>query len=108
MNETIFKTSMLLIALVFTAFFASVVLPPLIANPDILSALSAGFVNPYASGYSTDVILCWIVLAIWVFYESRTLKVKHGCICVLLGAFPGVAVGLPLYILLRAKQLRRL
>ncbi len=58
MNEHIFKAALIAIALAFTAVFFWVVIPPLLANPDILGAFAAGFVNPYASGYSTDVIMC--------------------------------------------------
>lgn len=105
MSEPTFKYLMYAVALTFTAVFAVVVMPPLIDNPDILGALAAGFVNPYSSGYSSDVLLCWMALAIWVIYEANTLSIKHGWACLVLGAFPGVAVGFPLYLVLRNKQL---
>lgn len=108
MPHHIFKLCMLAIALSFTLFFSAVVMPPLIANPDVFGALAAGFVNPYASGYSTDVILCWLVLAVWIFHEARRLRVKHGWICLVLAAFPGVAVGFPVYLLLRNSQIKQL
>ncbi|MEM8498048.1 MAG: DUF2834 domain-containing protein [Pseudomonadota bacterium] len=101
MNENLFKTLTLSVAVIFTVFFCVTVIPPLIDNPDIIGAFSAGFVNPYASGYSTDVILCWAVLAIWVVYEAQNYSVQHGWVCLLLGVVPGVAVGLSLYLLLR-------
>lgn len=104
MNENIFKISVAAIGLLFTLIFCLVVVPPLIQNPDIIGALTAGFVNPYASGYSADVICCWFILFIWVIYESP--KVKHGWICLVLGLVPGVAVGFALYLILRSKQLK--
>lgn len=107
MTDQIFKLCMFITALTFTAFFASTVMPPLIADPDIFAALTAGFVNPFASGYATDVILCWVVLTIWVFHEAKSLQVKHGWVCVVLGAFPGVAVGLPIYLILRSTQIKQ-
>jgi len=107
MKESTFKILMFCIAIVFTLVFAIVVMPPLIADPDIFGALGAGFVNPYSSGYSVDVFLCWVALAIWVFYESKALGVKHGWVCLVLGAFPGVAVGLPLYLVLRNFQVNQ-
>lgn len=107
MNEFAFKCTMYFIALAFTFVFAVVVMPPLLADPDILGALGAGFVNPYSSGYSADVLFCWAVLAAWVFYESKALAVKHGWVCLLLGAFPGVAVGFPLYLVLRNGQIKQ-
>jgi len=105
MIHQVFNIALIGIAAIFTVIFCAVVVPPLIADPDIVSAILAGFDNPYASGYSTDVILCWVVLAIWVFYERHTYSVKHGWICVALGVVPGVAVGFPLYLVLRQKQL---
>jgi len=80
------------------------VVPSLVANLDVVGAFAAGFVNPYASGYSTDVIVCWGILAAWVAYEARAYSVKHGWICLVLGVVPGVAVGLALYLLVRSKQ----
>ena len=106
MNEKLFKISLASIAVIFTIIFCVVVLPPLLQNPDIIAAFSAGFVNPYASGYSADVLLCWLVLAVWIVYEAKTLKVKHGWICLLLGMMPGVAVGFPLYLIVRMNQVR--
>lgn len=107
MKESAFKITMYFIALAFTLVFAVVVIPPLIADPDILGALVAGFVNPYSSGYSADVLFCWAALAIWVFYEAKALAIKHGWVCVVLGAFPGVAVGFPLYLVLRSGQIKQ-
>lgn len=91
--------------MVFLLIFCTVVIPPLIAQPDIFGAFAAGFVNPYASGYSTDVLACWVILTAWVMYEAKTLHIRHGWICVALGIIPGVAVGLALYLLLRMRQL---
>ena len=107
MNETTFKYAMYSIALAFTLIFCVVVVPPLIENPNVIKALAAGFVNPFASGYSSDVILCWITLAVWVIYESKVYAVKKGWICLVLGLFPGVAVGFPLYLVLRNNQIKQ-
>ncbi len=103
MSESLFKSLLWLLALGFAAAFAYLCIPPLIENPDIWGALMAGFVNPYSSGYATDAILCWWVLAVWVVYE-RGQGVKHGWIAVLLGLAPGVATGFAAYLLIRLKQ----
>lgn len=105
MSESAFKICLAIVAIAFTGYFSVVVMPPLIENPDIFGALAAGFVNPYASGYSTDVILCWVALAIWVIYEAKAYKVKFGWVCLILGAFPGVAVGFPAYLIWRMRYL---
>jgi hypothetical protein len=104
MSESIFKTILVIAAVFFTGFFAWIVLPALFENPDIWSAFAAGFVNPYSSGYSMDVLVCWAVLAAWILYEARTYSVRKGWVCLLLGIVPGVAVGFALYLLLRARQ----
>ena len=105
MPETLFKAVIIAAAGVFTLIFCWVVVPPLIANPDVVGAMAAGFVNPYSSGYSTDVLACWVILTAWIVFEARTRGVRHGWICVVLGMVPGVAVGFELYLLIRAKQL---
>ena len=105
MSESVFKACLLLLALLFTVIFCAVVVPPLLENPDVLGAFAAGFVNPFSSGYSSDVIVCWCVLALWVAFEASSLKIRHGWVCVLLGIVPGVAVGFALYLLLRLRQL---
>lgn len=94
------------IALGFTAYFAGWVLPGFLAMNDLLAAVTAGYVNPVAAGYSTDTILCWLVLTIWVIDDARRRGVRHGWIAVALGVVPGVVVGLALYLVLRERQLR--
>lgn len=105
MNEQLFKTTIILAATAFLAIFSWLVIPPLIANPDIVGAFAAGFVNPYSSGYSADVLACWVILTAWIMFEARTYGLRYGWICALLGVFPGVAVGFAVYLLLRMRQL---
>ena len=105
-NEIWFKGAIVAAAAIFLLVFALVVVPPLVAEPDIAGAFAAGFVNPYASGFSADVLACWVILAAWIAYEARALDIRHGWICALLGIIPGVAVGLALYLLLRMRQLK--
>ena len=104
MNERLFRGAIIAVALGFTALFSVVVVPPLIADPDILGAFAAGFVNPYSSGYSADVVACWLILAAWVVFEARSEGVKHGWVCLLVGVIPGVAVGFAAYLLVRSRQ----
>ena len=92
-----------LLGLTFITLFSLIVIPPLVANPDIIGAFLAGFVNPYASGYAFDVIITWCIFAIWVLYESE--HINYGWVCLLLGIVPGVAVGLASYLMLRESTL---
>ena len=105
MSERVLWALCVAIALGFTGVFCVVVLPPLLQNPDVLGAFAAGFVNPYASGYSADVFFCWATLAAWVAHEAKAYGVRHGWVCLVLGVVPGVAVGFALYLVLRSRQL---
>lgn len=105
MNNKAFTIAVTIPALIFFIIFCSVVVPPLIAQPDIIAAFAAGFVNPYAAGYSSDVLACWAILAVWVVFEANKFGVRYGWVCLLVGAVPGVAVGFAAYLVLRAKQL---
>ncbi len=107
MSEQIFKATIIVIAAAFTAVFCYLIIPPLMANPDVIGAFAAGFVNPYASGYSSDVFACWFILVAWIIYEARNHGIKHGWICAVLGMVPGVAVGFAVYLLMRMSQMKQ-
>ena len=107
MSEGMFRISLIVIAVLFSLFFLLVFIPPIIANPDLVGVFLAGFDNPYVTGYSVDLITCWFVLILWVWFEAKNNSIKHGWICVLLGLVPGVAVGFSLYLLLRYSQLKK-
>ena len=104
MSRKLFAILLVLLGAGFALAFCLIVIPPLLANPDIVGAFAAGFVNPYSSGYSLDVITCWCVLAAWVAYEARNDGIRHGWIALLLGIVPGVATGFAVYLLLRLRQ----
>ena len=105
MSQRVFHILVLATGIAFAVIFAVVVVPALWADGDVVGAFGAGFVNPYASGYAWDTILCWVVLVVWIVYERGSLDIRHGWLCVLLGVVPGVAVGFALYLVLRSKQL---
>lgn len=104
MTTPIFRLSLLALATAFTLAFVAICTPPFLANPDILGAFAAGFVNPYATGYALDAFFTWGVLAVWVVYEARAKGFRHGWVALVLGVVPGVAVGFACYLLLRLKQ----
>jgi hypothetical protein len=104
MSDRSFRVAVIAVGLAFAALFFGLVVPPLFDDPDILGAFGAGFVNPYASGYSADVIACWVILAIWIVFEARSRSVKHGWLCLVVGVVPGVAVGFAAYLVLRSYQ----
>jgi len=104
-SDKLFKTILVLVIIGFTVFFFAYFLPPIIKNPDIAVILQSGFVNSYATGFSIDLIACWLVLILFVFYESKTRSIKYGWVCIILGLVPGVVVGWSVYLLLRNSQL---
>jgi len=105
LTRSLFKFAFIAAAVVFLLNFCAIVLPPGLVSGDLAGAFAAGFVNPYASGYSSDVLACWVILAAWIAYEAKVHQIRHGWICALLGIIPGVAVGFALYLLLRMRQL---
>jgi len=105
MNQKWFTALLFTIGFSFLLIFCAIVVPPLLANPDILGALSMGFVNPYASGYAMDAILCWCILLVWVIYEAKQHQIKYGWIALLLGMAPGVATGFAFYLYIRMRQI---
>lgn len=104
MNQSTFKLLLILLAAGFAVALAAICLPPLIDNPDLIAAITSGFVNPYATGYSLDAITCWFVLAVWVWYEAKEKRIRHGWLALALGVVPGVATGFAVYLLLRLQQ----
>ncbi len=106
MSLTIFRILVGALGLLFAAIFCIVVVPPLIESGDVVGAALAGFVNPYAAGYSSDTILCWCVLAVWVLYERSAHSIEYGWVALLIGLVPGVATGFALYLLLRLRTLK--
>ncbi len=105
-ESRLYILALLVCGIGFLLFFSIYVMPPLIKKPDIIGAFAAGFVNPFATGYSVDVIMCWVVLAIWVLHERMKFGVKYGWIALVLGVIPGVATGFSLYLLIRMKNAR--
>ncbi|MGD1935374.1 MAG: DUF2834 domain-containing protein [Candidatus Phaeomarinobacter sp.] len=104
MSKTAFEILCLLVAAAFTVFFVIVVLPPALESGDIVGAFAAGFVNPYASGYSLDTILCGMILIIWIIYDRSSLGVRHGLWVIPLIFVPGVATAFGIYLVLRLRQ----
>ena len=102
--KTAYTSALGIIGIGFAAFFFITMGPGFLANPDIVAAVKAGFVNPYSSGFATDAVCCWLVLAAWVVYEKFEKGMKHGWIALLLGLVPGVATGFALYLFMRMKQ----
>jgi hypothetical protein len=104
MSISLFRALLVLFGGGFAVAFVLIVLPPLLREADVIAAFAAGFVNPYATGYALDAILCWCVLAVWVIYEARSAGVRHGWLALVLGIVPGVATGFAIYLLLRLQQ----
>lgn len=106
MTRSVYRVLLRLLALIFAAAFSVLVLPAYFAEqPGLYAAFAAGFVNPYAAGYALDAILCWCVLAVWVWHDAHDHDIRHGWIALLLGIVPGVATGFAVYLLMRSRQM---
>lgn len=105
MTRRAFEAVVALLGAGFAIAFAVVVVPPLISSGDLVGAFAAGFVNPFASGYSLDAILCAFVLATWVLYERSALGIRHGWVAIPLSMVPGVATAFGVYLVIRSRQL---
>jgi Terpene cyclase DEP1 len=105
MTRTTFEILAAALGIAFAVAFCIIVVPPLLESGDIVGALAAGFVNPYASGYSLDTIVCGLILIVWVIYERSALGIRHGWIAIPVSFVPGVATAFGLYLLIRSRQL---
>ncbi|NOX81833.1 MAG: DUF2834 domain-containing protein [Alphaproteobacteria bacterium] len=103
MAKSIFEGLVISLGVLFALAFAVIVAPPLMASGDTIGALAAGFVNPYATGYSLDAILTGLILIAWIIYERLTLGVKFGWIAIILCFLPGVATAFAFYLVLRTR-----
>jgi hypothetical protein len=103
-NEKQYKLGILITTAFFLAVFFFYTMPHAIELADPIAISLAGFVNPISSGWATDVISTWFILAFWIVYEAKQFGVKRGWICLPLGIFPGVAFGFCLYLLIRHRQ----
>ncbi|NNU15063.1 DUF2834 domain-containing protein [Parvularcula sp. ZS-1/3] len=107
MHSGIYKAAVGALGAGFTLFFLLFVLPPALKSGDLIGAFGGGFVNPFATGYSVDVILCGLILIVWILYEQAAVGIRHGWICIPLVIVPGVASAFALYLLLRTHQLSK-
>ena len=107
MSTSVFERLVLTLGILFALAFMVIVVPPLVQSGDVIGAFAAGFVNPYSSGYSLDVILCALILFVWILYERKSRGIKHGWIAIPLSFVPGVATGFAVYLVLRSRQLEK-
>ena len=108
MTEAAFKRAIIITASAFLAVFIFYTLPAALELNDVFQSFAAGFVNPFATGYSVDVIACGFILIFWILFEAKHSGIRYGWVCILLCIVPGVAVGFTAYLLLRQKQLNTL
>ena len=107
MAQRVFQFAVGALGLAFAIAFFSIVVPPLLSSGDVAGAFAAGFVNPYASGYSLDAIICGVILFVWAAYERVALGVRHGWVVIPLAVAPGVATAFAAYLIIRSRQTGR-
>ncbi len=84
----------------FALIFAATVMPPLLESGDVIGAFAAGFVNPYAAGYSFDTIFCGLILIAW----AATERPPYFWVVPILCFIPGVATAFAVYLFLRRRK----
>mgnify|MGYP003387887461 CR=1 FL=1 len=104
MPKSVFQILVAALGAALAIAFWIIVIPPLLESRDVIGAFASGFVNPYASGYSLDAILCGAILFVWIAYERSVLGIKYGWIAIPIAFVPGVATGFALYLLVRSAQ----
>ena len=106
MPETRFDWILIAIAAAFVVALTAIVVPTFVDDGlDIVHAIDEAFVNPYASGFATDIVFTYLILFAWVVYEANYRDVQHGWVALVLGFLIGVAVGLAAYLLIRHKEI---
>ncbi|TGK05111.1 DUF2834 domain-containing protein [Leptospira langatensis] len=104
MTKSAFQYIISFFGILFALSFVYFVVPPLLQDFDPIGAALGGFVNPFSTGYSLDIICTWFVFSTWVLYEAKTKGIRRGWIAILLGVVPGVATGMAFYLIIRMKQ----
>lgn len=105
MPNKVFELTIMALGATFAIAFCFIVVPPLLESGDVIGAFAAGFVNPFSSGYSLDVIICGVILWAWIIHERNSLGVRYGWIAIPLSLVPGVATGFAVYLIIRSRQL---
>ena len=89
MSENSFRIYVGILGAAFTVFFAISIVPAFLETWDIIGAFAAGFVNPFSTCYSVDVIICGLILAVWIIYERTAFGARHGLAVFPLMLIPG-------------------
>ena len=72
MPNKVFEFTTIALGAAFAIAFCFIVVPPLLETGDVIGAFAAGFVNPFSSGYSMDVIICGVILLVWIIHERSS------------------------------------
>jgi hypothetical protein len=73
---------------------------------DLGGLIDAWYVNESTTGLTWDLTIAALTLTIWVLHESITRRNWLGLLAIPATFGIGVSAGLPLYLLLRARQTR--
>lgn len=74
---------------------------------DLKSFFEQLFANRISAFFGMDVIVSSLVLWVFVFGEGSRLKMKHLWVYVASNLLVGVSLGLPLFLLIRQRQLQK-
>lgn len=105
MSPRQFRAGLVVLAVAYTFLFIAIIPPALIDRGfDFWGMALDTFDTPSAAAVSSDVLLSYAVLALWVAYEAVTRKVRRGWVALLLGLVTGMTVALAAYLLIRTRS----
>jgi hypothetical protein len=106
MPSTRFDWIVIALASAFVVALAILLVPTFVAdNLDLVHAFDQALINPYATGFATDLLFTYLILFAWVVYEANYRDVRHGWVALVLGLLVGVSVGLATYLLIRHREI---
>jgi hypothetical protein len=106
MPRTRFDWIVITLAAVFVVMLAVFLVPTFVDDGlDLGYAFDQALINPYATGFATDLLFTYLILVAWVVYEANYRGVRHGWIAIVLGFLIGVSVGLATYLLIRHREI---
>jgi Protein of unknown function DUF2834 len=73
---------------------------------DLVGFYRLGFANPAAASLTVDLMVAFVVFAVWVLPEAARLGMRRAWLYPVLGFFVSLAFAFPLFLMLRERRLR--
>jgi hypothetical protein len=97
----------LLLCVVGLALPYGYLVPFLLNGGQISQMVDLLFVNSVSAAFGVDVLISFVVLCVFIWVEGARLKMRSRWLYILVTAFTGISFGLPLFLLMRQRQMDR-